>query len=97
MTVSVSYHSTRHSLLPYVADKGKRKAVPDMINLTLRREDVWGTRCIHPHIRTPALDGSEFGRFISWESASGTFWIGGWVGRRAGWKMWKRSNQLPLT
>jgi hypothetical protein len=38
---------------------------------------------------TSALDGDEWsglrsGRFILWERDPGTYWIGGWLGRRTG-------------
>jgi hypothetical protein len=46
---------------------------------------------------TWALVGGEWpaslpGRFISGEKASGTRWIGDWVGPRAVWPTWRREN-----
>jgi hypothetical protein len=48
----------------------------------------WGVAFSSTHSLTSALDGGEWsaslpGRFIPREGASGTRWIGGWVGLRA--------------
>jgi hypothetical protein len=50
---------------------------------------TWGSGCIALPFLTSALDGGELsasrpGRFTFGERASGTNWIGGWVGLRAG-------------
>jgi hypothetical protein len=52
---------------------------------------------IAPPYLTSALDGGESsasrpGRFTSWKTPSGTHWIGGWVGPRAGWTLWRRQK-----
>jgi hypothetical protein len=50
---------------------------------------MWESEGIAPQVLTLALDGgdssaSQPGRFTSAEKASGTHWIGGWVGPKAG-------------
>jgi hypothetical protein len=50
---------------------------------------------------TSALDGGEWlasrpCRFIPWEGASGTHWIGGWGDPEPVWTPWKREKTLPL-
>jgi hypothetical protein len=58
---------------------------------------MWGCRGIAPPFLTSVLDGGEWsasrsGRFIPGEGASGTHWMGGWVGPRAGLDRVKKSK-----
>jgi hypothetical protein len=60
------------------------------VNLSLLcHEDIWESGGIAPPFLTSVLDGGEWSaslscRFIRGERAPGTYWIGGWVGSRAG-------------
>jgi hypothetical protein len=60
-----------------------------VINKTPRHEDASGSGDTVPPFLTSVLDGGEWsasrsGHFISGGRASGTHWVGGWVGPRAG-------------
>jgi hypothetical protein len=60
-----------------------------LINCTLSRKDVWGSRSIAPTFLTSELDGGEWSasrpdRFTPGERDSGTYCIGGWVGLTGG-------------
>jgi hypothetical protein len=46
-----------------------------------------------------SMDGGEWsasrlGRFTPGKNAHGSDWIGGWVGPRAGWTLWRREKSL---
>jgi hypothetical protein len=60
-----------------------------LISYAQRHEDIWGSGYIAPPFLTSELNGGEWsilrpGRFTLGERASGTHWIGGWVGPRVG-------------
>jgi hypothetical protein len=59
--------------------------------------ETWGSGGIAPPFLTSALDGGEWsasstGRFTPGEIASGSRWIEGWVGPRAGLDAVDRRN-----
>jgi hypothetical protein len=70
-----------------IFSKVKVKLSLCLISYALRHEDVWGSGGIALPFLTSALDGGEWSasrpcRFNPGERASGTHWIGGWVGPR---------------
>jgi hypothetical protein len=70
--------------------EGKGKFVPVLFLLIdhYAMKAYWGSGGMPSHYLTSALDAGEWsasrtGRFTPRERASGTHWIGGWVGPRA--------------
>jgi hypothetical protein len=72
-----------------------------LINWASRHKDEWGNGGIAPPFLTSAPDGGQWstschGRFNPGARTSGTHYIGGWVGPRAGSKLWRREKSLDL-
>jgi hypothetical protein len=70
-----------------------------LTNWALRHEHVWGSGGIAPPL-TSTLDGSEWSascsrRFTSGKRATGTHWIGDWVGPKNGLDNVERRKILP--
>jgi hypothetical protein len=71
------------------------------LKFSLFLEDIWGSGDIAPPFLTPTLDGGGWsasgpGRFIHGETASGTNWIGGWMGSGTGLEAFEKRKIFPL-
>jgi hypothetical protein len=78
------------SIVPQLTTLPRAPSCPQcLINYSPRHEDVWGCWDIALPSWNSALDGVEWSasqpcRFTPCVKATGTHWIGGWVGLRAG-------------